>query len=107
MRSGEATDTNCIVFGLTRSGFEPTIYRTRGEHTNHYTADSIKNTHLHFYLDKHDKLLVNFTLGLVCTIYTYYINTDVSLSYYINTDVSLSNFLFTVHNVIITNNYTQ
>jgi cytochrome c oxidase subunit IV len=33
--SGEATNTNCIVFGLTRPGLEPTIYQTRGEHANH------------------------------------------------------------------------
>ena len=39
--SGEATNTNFIVFGLTRSGLEPTIYRTRGEHTNHYTTDAV------------------------------------------------------------------
>jgi hypothetical protein len=25
----------CIVFGMTRSGLEPTIYRNRGEHSNH------------------------------------------------------------------------
>ena len=37
--SGEVTNTHLIVFGLTRSGFEPTIYRTRGEHTYHYTTD--------------------------------------------------------------------
>ena len=36
---GEATNTNFIVFGLTRRGLEPTIYRTRGEHANHYTTD--------------------------------------------------------------------
>jgi hypothetical protein len=28
----EATNTNFIVFGLTPSGLEPTIYRIRGEH---------------------------------------------------------------------------
>jgi hypothetical protein len=28
-----------IVFGLTRSGFKPTIYHTRGEHANHYITD--------------------------------------------------------------------
>jgi len=28
--SGEAKNTNSIVFGMTRSGLEPTIYRTRG-----------------------------------------------------------------------------
>ena len=30
--SGEATNTNFMVFGLTRSGLEPTIYHTRDEH---------------------------------------------------------------------------
>jgi hypothetical protein len=38
--SGEATDTNCIVFGLTRSGLEHTIYHIRGEHAIHYTIDA-------------------------------------------------------------------
>jgi len=28
MLSREATNTKCIVFGLTRSGLEPTIYHT-------------------------------------------------------------------------------
>jgi len=28
MLSGEATNTNFIVFGLTRPGLEPTIYHT-------------------------------------------------------------------------------
>ena len=39
--SGEATNTNFIVFGLTQSGLEPMIYRTRGEHTNHYNTDAV------------------------------------------------------------------
>ena len=30
-----------FLFGLTRPGFEPTIYRTRGEHANHYTTDAV------------------------------------------------------------------
>ena len=37
----EATNTNFIVFGLTRSVLEPTIYRTWGEHANQYTTDAI------------------------------------------------------------------
>jgi hypothetical protein len=37
--SGEATNT--IVFDLTRSGLESTIYHTRGEHVNHYTTDTV------------------------------------------------------------------
>ena len=36
-----ATNTNFIVFGLTRPGFEPTIYRTRGEHVTHYANDAV------------------------------------------------------------------
>jgi hypothetical protein len=34
--SGEATNANFIVFGLT------TIYRTRGEHANQYTIDAVQ-----------------------------------------------------------------
>ena len=32
MLSGEATNTNFIVFGLTQLGFEPTSYHTYGKH---------------------------------------------------------------------------
>jgi hypothetical protein len=41
--SGEATNTNLIVFGLTQPGAEPKIYRTRGEHANHYATDAVQN----------------------------------------------------------------
>ena len=41
MLSGEATNTNFIVFGLTQSGHEPMIYQTRGVHYNHYTTNSV------------------------------------------------------------------
>jgi hypothetical protein len=41
MLSGEATNTNFIVFGSTRSGLEPTIYHTRGKHANHYITDAV------------------------------------------------------------------
>jgi hypothetical protein len=27
---------------LTQPGLEPTIYRTRGEHANHYATDTVK-----------------------------------------------------------------
>jgi hypothetical protein len=39
--SGEAANTNFIVFGLTRSGFKSMIYRTRGEHARHYATDAV------------------------------------------------------------------
>jgi hypothetical protein len=35
----KASNANVIVFGLTRQESEPTIYRTRSEHANHYTAE--------------------------------------------------------------------
>jgi hypothetical protein len=41
MLSGEAATTNYIFFGLTRSGLEPTIYRTRGKHANHCTTGAV------------------------------------------------------------------
>jgi len=41
MLSGEATNTNFIVFVLIRSGLEPTIYRTRGEYVKHRTTDAV------------------------------------------------------------------
>jgi len=42
MPSGEATNTHFIVFGLTKSELEPTIYPTRDEHDNHYTTDVVR-----------------------------------------------------------------
>jgi hypothetical protein len=42
MLSGEATNTNLIVFGLTQLGPEPKIYHTRGEHANHYATDVVQ-----------------------------------------------------------------
>jgi hypothetical protein len=36
----EVTNTN-IVFGLTRPGLEPTIYRTVFEHANDYAIDAV------------------------------------------------------------------
>ena len=43
--SGKATYTNFIVFGLTRPGLEPNIYRTWGEHANHYITDAVYITY--------------------------------------------------------------
>ena len=42
MLSEEATNTNFIVFGLARTGLDPTIYRIRGEHANHYASDAVR-----------------------------------------------------------------
>jgi hypothetical protein len=39
--AGETTYTNFLICVLIRPEFEPTIYRTRGEHVNHYTSDTV------------------------------------------------------------------
>ena len=44
--SGEATNTNFLVFGLTWSGFEPTIYRIQGKHASHFTTNVVSHTHI-------------------------------------------------------------
>ena len=37
------------VFALNRTGFEDTIYRTRGEYANHYTTNAVLDIHvMHF-----------------------------------------------------------
>jgi hypothetical protein len=59
--SGEATHTNFIVLGLTRWGLEPTIYRTRGEHANHYTTDTVYMTGRMQYLLKCTKYTCNIS----------------------------------------------
>jgi len=41
MLSGEAANTNFIVFGLTRPGLQPTTYRTRGEHAKDYATIAV------------------------------------------------------------------
>lgn len=41
VNSGEATNTNIIVFGLTRLLCEPNIY-TGGNHANYYTNDVVE-----------------------------------------------------------------
>jgi hypothetical protein len=42
VRSGEATNTNFIFFGLTRPVLELTIYRTRVKHANHYATVAVE-----------------------------------------------------------------
>jgi hypothetical protein len=41
MLNGEATNTNLIVFGLTRPGLEPMIYHTRGKHAKRYNTNAL------------------------------------------------------------------
>jgi hypothetical protein len=54
--SGKAIHANTIVFDLTRSGLEPTIYLTRGKYANHYTTDggiNLKQTYIFSMNDFH------------------------------------------------------
>ena len=44
----EVTNTNFIVFGLTRSGLDPKIYLPRGEHASHYTTDVVYSWRKHW-----------------------------------------------------------
>ena len=60
MLSGEATNTNFIVFSLTHFFLEPTIYRTRGEQANHYTTDGLSTG-----IDNHFIMLLIFQVILV------------------------------------------
>jgi hypothetical protein len=53
--NGEATNTNFIVFGLTRRGLDPTIYRTRVEHANHYTTDAVD-----IYLEEWNNSIIDY-----------------------------------------------
>jgi hypothetical protein len=39
--NGEAIHTNLIVFGLTRPGLKPMVYRTREEQANHHTINMV------------------------------------------------------------------
>ena len=48
------------IFDLTRSGLEPTIYCTRGEHTNYYTTDVVMCK----YTEHTDKIAVWRAWGL-------------------------------------------
>ena len=41
MLSREATNTNFLVFGVTRPGLKSRIYHTRGKHANHYVTDVV------------------------------------------------------------------
>jgi hypothetical protein len=59
--SGKATNTNFIVFGLTRPGLEPTIYRTLGQHSNHYTSDALNKNEICFMTMNINTLMIRLT----------------------------------------------
>ena len=73
MRSGDATNTNFIVFGLTRSGIEPTIYRSRGEHANSYTQFYFSLPMLSTLFQCQSKQREHCKTRLICFVWPYYI----------------------------------
>jgi hypothetical protein len=52
--SGEATNTNFIIFGLTRLGFKP----TQDKRGNHYTTDAVNS----IWNDTSNEMFANCTL---------------------------------------------
>jgi hypothetical protein len=63
--SGEAANTNIIIFGLTQQGLKPMICHTLGEHANHNIVDAVISQReqnkllsddVHFVLDQHTEL---------------------------------------------------
>ena len=54
---------------LTRSGFEPSINHSRGEHTNHYTTDVVQKASNGYY-----RKVVHVT-SFMKTKYTFYLST--------------------------------
>jgi len=63
--SGEETNTNCIVFGLNRSGLESTIYPTLGEHANNETTDTVLRGNS---TELYDKCILIKCSRYICTI---------------------------------------
>ena len=59
MLSWEATNNNIIFFGLTRPGLEPTIYRTRGQYTDHFTHDAVQNYSIYFQINTYTEYAIN------------------------------------------------
>jgi hypothetical protein len=49
------------MYGLTRLGLKPAIYRTRGEHANHDATDAVRVV-LHAYVYKHIFLINNLDM---------------------------------------------
>jgi hypothetical protein len=62
--SEEATNTNITGFGLTWPGLEHMIYRTWGEHANHYATDSLSNYDQYHYILNFLRRRIFFTLKI-------------------------------------------
>jgi hypothetical protein len=58
MLSGEATNTNFIVFSLTQSGLKATIYCTRGDHADLCTTNEVNISKIITY--QNDNLIKNY-----------------------------------------------
>ena len=77
--SGDATNTNCIVFGFTRTELEPTIYRTRDKHANHYTTNVVKFILKESYLPSQYSYTLNTYSRQHLYLYTFFLNNNIFL----------------------------
>jgi hypothetical protein len=57
MLSEEVANAIFIVFGFTWLGLDPTIYRTRGKHVNHYDPDTVFFTFMQIVIIVHIYLI--------------------------------------------------
>jgi hypothetical protein len=75
--SGEATNINLIVFGLTQPVLEPTIYHTRGEHANHYATNEPTIYHTR---GEHANHYANDAVGYEKKVCTVMVNNSINIS---------------------------
>jgi hypothetical protein len=75
--SGEATDTNLIVIGLTRPGLDNTSYRIQDEHENYYTTETVLK------LKSYDKksTILPISISRVTTFHLKSLNTKKRMAY--------------------------
>ena len=73
-----------LVFGLSRSGLEPTIYRTGSEHSYYYTTDAVHYLDNKLWKIKTKQKQIDIALSLVSNHITFfYDNLTRFGSYYI------------------------
>jgi hypothetical protein len=71
----EIANTNFIIFGLTWSGIESTIYHIRFEHAYNYITESFISKNLKFIVYK----IIKHIPIIYCIQYSYYIGTVVAV----------------------------
>jgi hypothetical protein len=71
--SVEASTTNSKVFGLTRLGLEPTIYRTQGEYASNDAIDAVHLPgHISGFLDISEQPTIYLLVFIYLSVYIYW-----------------------------------